>query len=126
MDLNERDEMEAGTSREGTSYQMPGTSTFTESNSEENFEQETLDLPDLDYNTSADESSSGSSDVEDNSVRNIDEMPIVDGIRYWALSTNASHRSVNMILKLFKKTNIQKAAYKHFHFEGVSRRIAIA
>ncbi|XP_050070474.1 uncharacterized protein LOC126558490 [Anopheles maculipalpis] len=34
-------------------------------------------------------------------------MSIVDGIRYWALSTNAPHSSINIILKLFKKANVK-------------------
>uniref|UniRef100_A0A182PUL8 Uncharacterized protein n=1 Tax=Anopheles epiroticus TaxID=199890 RepID=A0A182PUL8_9DIPT len=34
-------------------------------------------------------------------------MSIIDGIRYWALSTNATYRSINMVLQLFKKVNVR-------------------
>ncbi|XP_035916402.1 uncharacterized protein LOC118514029 isoform X1 [Anopheles stephensi] len=44
-------------------------------------------------------------DAED--VRPIEGMSITDGIRYWALSTNASYRSINMVLKLFQQAHVK-------------------
>uniref|UniRef100_A0A182HYW6 Uncharacterized protein n=1 Tax=Anopheles arabiensis TaxID=7173 RepID=A0A182HYW6_ANOAR len=67
----------------------------------------TGELPELSDFTNADESLSDTSDVEDDSVRNIDTMSIEDGLRFWALSSNAPHSSVNMVLKLFKKANVK-------------------
>uniref|UniRef100_A0A182PWP3 Transposase domain-containing protein n=1 Tax=Anopheles epiroticus TaxID=199890 RepID=A0A182PWP3_9DIPT len=43
--------------------------------------------------------------VED--ARPIEGMSITDGIRYWALSTNATYRSINMILKLFQQARVK-------------------
>ncbi|XP_058122787.1 uncharacterized protein LOC131264509 [Anopheles coustani] len=51
------------------------------------------------------ESSSDDSDDEEESLRCIDNMPLLEGIRYWALSTNASIPSINKVLRLFQKTN---------------------
>ncbi|XP_035913351.1 uncharacterized protein LOC118512676 [Anopheles stephensi] len=44
-------------------------------------------------------------DAED--VRPIEGMSITDGIRYWALSTNASYRSINMVLRLFQQAHVK-------------------
>uniref|UniRef100_A0A182X301 Uncharacterized protein n=1 Tax=Anopheles quadriannulatus TaxID=34691 RepID=A0A182X301_ANOQN len=66
-----------------------------------------LILPELSDFTNADESFSDTCDVEDDSVRNIDTMSIEDGLRFWALSSNAPHSSVNMVFKLFKKANVK-------------------
>uniref|UniRef100_A0A182I5E3 Uncharacterized protein n=1 Tax=Anopheles arabiensis TaxID=7173 RepID=A0A182I5E3_ANOAR len=50
------------------------------------------------------------SDVEAGSALNIDNMSIEDGIRYWALSNNQTHQSINMVLRLFKKTGVKVPA----------------
>ncbi|XP_049301475.1 uncharacterized protein LOC125775056 [Anopheles funestus] len=34
-------------------------------------------------------------------------MSITDGIRYWAMSTNATYRSINLVLKLFQQARVR-------------------
>uniref|UniRef100_A0A182RCZ6 Uncharacterized protein n=1 Tax=Anopheles funestus TaxID=62324 RepID=A0A182RCZ6_ANOFN len=43
----------------------------------------------------------------DAGVRTVEDLPLVDGIRYWALSNNATHRSIDMVLKLFRKAGVR-------------------
>lgn len=49
-------------------------------------------------------------DDEPENFKSAENIPIIDGIRYWALSTNATYRSINMILKLFKRSNVRVPA----------------
>uniref|UniRef100_A0A182LVF0 Uncharacterized protein n=1 Tax=Anopheles culicifacies TaxID=139723 RepID=A0A182LVF0_9DIPT len=49
-------------------------------------------------------------DDDDSEARPIEGMSIIDGIRYWALSTNATYRSINMVLQLFKKAKVKVPA----------------
>lgn len=88
-------------------HDVPASCTTTKPDEEEMQQVVTEELPELSDFTNADESFSDTSDVEDDSVRNIDTMSIEDGLRFWALSSNAPHSSVNMVLKLFKKANVK-------------------
>ncbi|XP_053667882.1 uncharacterized protein LOC128718248 [Anopheles marshallii] len=53
------------------------------------------------------ESFSDDSDEEGSYERTFHSMSIEDGIRYWALSNNATHRSINMVLQLFRKVGVK-------------------
>uniref|UniRef100_A0A182NPV2 Uncharacterized protein n=1 Tax=Anopheles dirus TaxID=7168 RepID=A0A182NPV2_9DIPT len=53
---------------------------------------------------------SSSSDAEEENVRNIENMSPIDGLRFWAISTGATHRSINMILRVFKAAKVRVPA----------------
>lgn len=85
---------------EHTDIEEKNIDTETETETEETDETE-------DY-IDADESFSDNSKEDDENEFN--NMSIIDGLRYWALTNNSTHRSVNMMLKLFKKANIKVPA----------------
>uniref|UniRef100_A0A182J1T4 Uncharacterized protein n=1 Tax=Anopheles atroparvus TaxID=41427 RepID=A0A182J1T4_ANOAO len=53
------------------------------------------------------DSSSDDDDVQDERARRIENMSLMDGIRYWALSTKQRHYSINIVLRLFQKANVR-------------------
>ncbi|XP_053667904.1 uncharacterized protein LOC128718284 [Anopheles marshallii] len=48
--------------------------------------------------------------VGDPISQTLENMSIIDGLRYWALTTNAPHSSINIVLKLFKKVQVDVPA----------------
>ncbi|XP_035914982.1 uncharacterized protein LOC118516957 isoform X2 [Anopheles stephensi] len=48
--------------------------------------------------------------LKNDNALTLDKLSVVDGIRYWALSTNATHKSIDMVLKLFRKVNVKVPA----------------
>uniref|UniRef100_A0A182NN00 Uncharacterized protein n=1 Tax=Anopheles dirus TaxID=7168 RepID=A0A182NN00_9DIPT len=112
MALEQVDEetVEAGPSREvsNVSNVVIGPEEIEAQTECEIVEYEKVELEIVDY--LGDEDLSDDSDIEEDNVRTIENMSTIDGIRYWALKHNASHASIDTILKVFKRANIKVPA----------------
>ncbi|XP_049293143.1 uncharacterized protein LOC125768884 isoform X2 [Anopheles funestus] len=111
IDPSEKDEQEAGPSQTNPEELSSNSVEDEACVPGPNLNQDEEDIEELIDYTYADDSSSEDGDPDTNDsdavFPNIENMPLIDGIRYWALSTNAPHSSVNIILKLFKKANVK-------------------
>ncbi|XP_035919826.1 uncharacterized protein LOC118517602 [Anopheles stephensi] len=68
------------------------------------------DEPLVDYMFSDNDDEDDDSFLKNDNALTLDKLSVVDGIRYWALSTNATHKSIDMVLKLFRKVNVKVPA----------------